>query len=154
MPFERATATNTFNGTGAMLGVAFDSDSTLLEFFAIAGDAAAGIACTNKNGTAVATGVQQLTGAAGVPGGTIATADRYYIVRVELDAGRQGRVYFGDYDGGDSLTKPLNLVLTTTTLMQNELYHAVLMIENRSGANERLEVDYFFGEAGRQWAAN
>ena len=140
-----------------MLGMAFDSDSTILEWFAVAGDNAAGIACTNALGnTTSVTGVQQVSGSSGVGSfnGTILTADRYYIVRVEIDASRVGRIYFGDYDGGASLSVPMRLVMTTTTLMQDEPYHAVLLIENRSGANERLEVDYFIGEAGRNWASN
>src|SRR3972149_8041577 len=63
MPFERATATNTFNGTGGMLGVAFDSDSTILEAFAAAGGGAAGLTSLDAAGAATdATGVQQGAG--------------------------------------------------------------------------------------------
>lgn len=158
MPFERATATNTFNGTGAMIGIAFDSDSTILELFAVAGDAAAGIAATDAKGAVTdATGVQLVTGTetTAVPGGTILTADRWYVVRVEVSPDGIGRVYLGDYDGGASLTKPMQLVLTTTAaLPSTEEYHAVAMIENRSGANERLEVDYFYARGWRDWSAN
>lgn len=154
MPSERATATTTYNA-GGHLGVMFDSDSTLLEFFAVAGDGSARLANNDYLGTAGAASGIQLTGAAGIPGGTIATADRWYIVRVEIDPNGQGRVYFGDYDGGASLTKPLKLILqTTAALGVGDNFHAVLMIENRSAANERLEVDYFIGAGGRDWAAN
>ena len=154
MPFERATATNTFNGTGGMFGVAYDGDSTILECFAVSGDGGAGIAGRDKNSAAVASGVQQITGAAGVPGGTVFTADRWYIVRVEIDPSGLGRVYFGDYDGGGSLTEPLELVYTNTTALgTGDLFHAVCMIENRAAANEELEVDYFIGGGGRDWRA-
>lgn len=154
MPSERATATTTYNA-GGHLGVMFDSDSTLLEFFAVAGDGSARLAGNDKNGAVSGAGGVQLTGAAGIPGGTIATADRYYIVRVEIDPNGLGRVYFGDYDGGASLTKKLEMVLVTTVALGlADEFHAVLMIENRSAANERLEVDYFIGEGGRDWAAN
>lgn len=153
MPSERATATTTYNA-GGYLGVMFDSDSTLLEFFAVAGDGSARLAANDYRGTASGAGGVQLTGAAGIPGGTIATADRWYIVRVEIDPNGLGRVYFGDYDGGASLTMPLKEVLRlTTALGPGDNFHAVLMIENRSAANERLEVDYFIGEGGRDWAA-
>src|SRR3990167_8685872 len=84
LPFERATATNTFN-PGGFLGVGFDSDSTILECFAVSGDGSAGIAGARKDGTAVASGAQQITGAVGVPGGTLLNADVWYIVRVEID---------------------------------------------------------------------
>ena len=157
LPFERATATNTFNGTGGMIGIAFDSDSTLLEFFAIAGDAGAGLASVDAKGAVTdATGVQLVTGtdSNAVPGGTILTADRWYLVRVEVGPDRIGRVYLGDYDGGASLTKDLKLVLETTALLPDETYHAVAMIENRSAANERLEIDYPYARGSRDWSAN
>ena len=158
MPFERATATNTFNGTGGIIGIGFDSDSTILEFFAVAGDVAVGLTSTDAQGNATdATGVQLVTGTetTAVPGGTILTADRWYIVRVEVDPNGVGRVYLGDYDGGDSLTKTLRLVLTNTApLGAGDNFHAVAMIENRSGANERLEVDYAWAKGGRDWASN
>lgn len=154
MPSERATATMTYNGTGGMLGVVFDGDSTLLEFFAVAGDGGAAIATKDKNGAVGAAGGIQLTGAAGIPGGTILTADRWYIVRVEIDPNGKGRVYLGDYDGGASLTKPLQLVLeNTTALGTGDSFTAILMIENRAAADEELEVDYFYGEGFRDWAA-
>lgn len=155
MPSERATATTTFNNVGGMLGVMFDSDSTLLEFFGVAGDGQANLANKDYLGAVGNANGIQLTGAAGIPGGTIATADRFYIVRVEIDPNGLGRVYFGDYDGGASLTKPLKLVLeNTTALGTGDNFHAIALIENRSAANERLEVDYFVGEAGRDWSAN
>lgn len=153
MPTERATATATYNA-GGHLGVMFDSDSTLLEFFAVAGDGSALLANVDKNGAVGAANGIQLTGAAGIPGGVIATADRWYIVRVEIDPNGLGRVYFGDQNGA-LLTNPLQVVLrNTTALGVDDNFHAVLMIENRSAANERLEVDYFIGGGGRDWRAN
>lgn len=154
MPSERATATTTYN-SGGHIGVMFDSDSTLLEFFGVSGDGSALLANRDKNRAVGAANGIQLTGAAGIPGGTIATADRWYIVRVEIDPNGLGRVYFGDYDGGASLSKRLELVLeNTTALGTGDTFHAVLMIENRSAANERLEVDYMVGEGWRDWSAN
>ena len=154
MPSERATATTTFNGTGGMLGVMFDGDSTLLELFAVAGDGGANLANKDYLGAVGGANGIQLTGAAGIPGGTVLTADRWYIVRVEIDPNGLGRVYLGDYDGGASLTKPLKLVLeNTTALGTGDSFTAVLMIENRAAADEELEVDYFIGEGGRDWAA-
>lgn len=155
MPSERATATTTYNGTGGMIGVMFDGDSTLLEFFAVAGDGGAVLANKDYKGTAgVANGIQ-LTGSAGLPGGTILTADRWYIVRVEIKTNGIGRVYFGDYDGGASLTKNLALVLETTAALGTaDSFTACLGIENRAAADEELEVDYFIGGGYRDWSAN
>lgn len=154
MPSERVGTTNTFNGTGGMLGVMFDGDSTALEFFAVAADGGAALAAKDKNGTAVTTGVQVITGTSGVPGGLILTADRYYIVRVEIAPNGLGRVLFGDQSAA-LLTNPLQVVFeNTTALGTGDSFTAVLMIENRAAADEELEVDYFMGGGSRDWAAN
>ena len=143
MPVERATATNTFN-TGGSLGVMFDSDSTILRFFATAADGAAALAAKNsKTAAAITTGVLDLA--------NTMTADRWYVVRVEIAPNGLGRVLFGDIDTGD----PLETVFeNTTALGTGDNFHACLMIENRSAANERLEVDYIIGEGYRDWAVD
>ena len=154
MPSERATATMTYNGTGGMLGVVFDGDSTLLEFFAVSGDGGAALASKDKNGAVGAAGGIQLTGAAGIPGGLVLTADRWYIVRVEVAPSGLGRVYFGDQNVA-SLTNPLQVVLENTTALGTaDSFTAICMIENRAAADEELEVDYFIGGGFRDWAAN
>jgi hypothetical protein len=39
-------------------------------------------------------------------------------------------------------------------LTATDLFYPVLMIENRSGNARVLEVDYMFGESGRDWACD
>ena len=143
MPVERTGTTNTFNAGGS-LGVMFDSDSTILRFFATAAAGSAALAGKNsKTGAAVATGVLDLA--------NTMTADRWYVVRVEIGPNGIGRVWFGDIDGNDQL----ELVFENTTALGTaDMFHACLMIENRSAANERLEVDYFMGEGARDWAVD
>jgi hypothetical protein len=154
LPATRATATTTYTA-GGTLGVLLDCESTLIEFFAVAGDNSAAIATVDMKGAVGAANGVQLTGSAGIPGGTIATANIWYIVRVEIDPSGKGRVWFGDYDGGTSLTKPLNLVLqNTTAFTTTDLFYAFCGIQNTAATNEELELDYMFGEAGRNWAAN
>lgn len=153
LPATRATATTTYTA-GGTLGVLLDTESTLIEFFAVAGDNSAAIATVDAKGNVGAANGVQLTGSAGIPGGTIATADRWYLVRVEIDPSGLGRVYFGDYDGGASLTKPLQLVLrNTTAFTPSDLFFAFMGVQNTTTANEELEVDYMFGEGGRDWSA-
>lgn len=143
MPVERTGTTNTFNAGGS-LGVMFDSDSTILRFFATAADGSAALAAKNsKTGTAITTGVLDL--------GNTMTADRWYVVRVEIGSNGKGRVYFGDIDSGDELELVFE---NTTALGTGDNFHAALLIENRSAANERLEVDYFIGEGYRDWAVD
>lgn len=149
MPSERATATTTYNGTGGMLGVMFDSDSTILEFFAVAGDGGAAIATKDGRGTVGNANGVQITGSSGQLGGLIATADRWYIARVEVDPDGKGRVYFGDANAAKELTL---VAQNTTALGASDKFHATALIENRSGANERLEVDYFYAKGWRDWA--
>ena len=143
MPVERTGTTNTFNAGGS-LGVMFDSDSTILRFFATAADGSAALAGKNSKTAAVVTaGVLDLA--------NTMTADRWYVVRVEIAPNGLGRVLFGDIDTGD----PLETVFeNTTALGTGDNFHACLMIENRSAANERLEVDYFTGEGYRDWAVD
>ena len=143
MPVERTGTTNTFNAGGS-LGVMFDSDSTILRFFATAADGSAALAGKNsKSGAVVTAGVLDLS--------NTMTADRWYVVRVEIAPNGLGRVLFGDIDTGD----PLEVVFeNTTALGTGDIFHACLMIENRSAANERLEVDYFIGEGYRDWAVD
>lgn len=149
MPAERATATTTYNGTGGMLGVLFDSDSTLLEFFAVAGDAGVALATKNARGAVGNANGIQLTGTAGIPGGASATADKWYIVRVEIGDSGLGRVYFGAADASKEL---VFVAENTVALDPTAVFTAVAMIENRSAANERLEVDYFKAHGFRSWA--
>ena len=76
-------------------------------------------------------------------------------MRVEIKTNVIGRVYFGDYDGGASLTKNLALVLETTAALGTaDSFTACLGIENRAAADEELEVDYFIGGGYRDWSAN
>ena len=151
MPAERATATTTYNGTGGMLGVLFDSDSTLLEWFAVAGDGGAAVATKDKNGVVGNANGIQLTGSAGLLHGSSATADRWYLVRVEVGTDGIGRVYFGDIDGNSKMQL---VAENTTPLGTSDNFHAVLMVENRSGANERLEVDYAYARGWVDWATD
>jgi hypothetical protein len=137
MPAEFATATMTYNGTGQMLGALWDSDATAGDFRALSGDAGA------VHGTDVSTGATVAT--AGVRANETITADEWYIVRVEIDAGGIGRVYVGHK--GKGLDKILEVENIATT---NPMY-AVLMFENRSGAARVFEVDYFQGWANRDW---
>ena len=151
MPAETATATTTYNGTGGMAGFVMDSDATTIAWRFVAGDAGVALATVAGPGAAAL--------APGAVGGAIGilankqtlTADRWYLFRVEITPAGIARGYFGDIGSGD------NLVLVgsnTTALGTTDCFHAIAMGENRSGANEHFEVDYFEGEGYRDWAAD
>ena len=141
MPAETATTTTTYNGSGGMIGFLFDSDSTSLVFRFVAGDGGAAIATANAAGTA--------GGAIGITANTdTIQADKWYLVRVEVDENGKGRGYFGE---ANSAKEMVLVGKNTAALGTTDSFHAIAMIENRSGANERLEVDYFGGRGWRDW---
>jgi hypothetical protein len=121
-----------------LAGFSFDSDATTIDWRAALGDGGAVLATLP-------------VGANGVRVNATITADRYYLVRVEIKPNGIAEMWFGDIDEGDEL----KLIATgTAALGTADLFFAVLMLENRSGANERLEVDYFYARGFRDWSAS
>ena len=146
MPAETATATTTYNGTGGMAGFLFDSDSTDLLWRFVAGDAAAALATINSLGDGGTVG-----GAIGINAAATVTADRWWIARIEIDEQGMARGYWGDADAN----KEMKFVgRNTAALGTGDSFHAVAMLENRSGANEILEVDYAYARGWRDWRPN
>ena len=133
MPAEFATATMTINGTGGMAGLQFDIDGTTDDFRAVVADAGAMLA-----------GI----GAQGTRANATLTADAWYIVRVEIYPNGLAQVLFGDANDAES---GLSVVATSTAVMPSERMYAVLMVENRTGAANVLEVDYFYARGWRDW---
>lgn len=141
MPAETATTTTTYNGTGGMAGFVFDSDATTIDWRFVVGDGAAALATRDEAGT-VGT-------ALGIRANATITADRWWVFRVEIGTDGLARGYIADA----TATGVLTLVgESTAALGTGDNFHAVVLIENRSAANERLEVDYMFGEGFRDWA--
>ena len=136
MPAEFATATMTYNGTGAMAGFNYDVDGTTDDFRAVFGDAGAVLALGDANGTRA---------------NATLTADRWFIVRVEVDPNGAARCYFGDQTSNAQvkLIKSISSGIPTDVLL-----YPVLMLENRSGNARVLEVDYFRARGYRDWAAD
>lgn len=131
MPAEFATATMTYNGTGGMIGLQYDPDGTTKDWRAVCGDGGAATA-----GSGNGTRASSLVG-----GGYAPTADRWDIVRVELDTNATGRVY-------------LNGVLIKTFeggLDPDNLFFPTVICENRTAAANVLEVDYMYTSSARSW---
>src|SRR3990167_2264743 len=143
MPAETATTTTTYNGTGGMAGFVFDSDASTIAWRFVAGDGGAALATINKEGPGGTVG-----GAIGITAAATITADKWYVARVEVNQDGYARGYFGDIDTDE---EQRFVGRNTAALGTTDMFHAVALIENRSGANERLEVDYFGGEAWRDW---
>jgi hypothetical protein len=144
MPAETATVTTTYNGTGGMAGFVFDSDATTLAWRFVAGDGGVALATIDALGAAgTAIGITANT--------TAVTADRWYYVRVEVTPSGIARGYFGDIGAGSQLRF---IGRNTTALGVNDCFHACLLIENRDGNAEVLEVDFVEAEGSRDWSAD
>lgn len=162
MPFEIATSTPVYNGSGGMVGFAFDSDATDnptvpssqtksgLYYRFIAGDAGAALATKDYNGT-VGTSVGIDAEANG--NATTLTADRWLVFRVEVDPDGLARGYIGDMLNDERGAQRL-VGESTAALGTGDQFHAVAGIENRSGADEILEIDYAYAEGYRDWDAD
>jgi len=144
MPFETATTTTTYNGSGGMVGFGFDSDATAIRWRFAAGDAGAALATVEPDGT-VGT-------ALGIIAPATITADRWWVFRVEVDVDGLARGYIGDAAGNDQQQR---LVGTTTAAVgAGDNFHATFIGENRSAANEEFEIDYAYAQGWRDWSAD
>lgn len=132
MPAEFATATMTYNGTGGMIGLQYDSDGTVKEWRAVMGTGGAAV-----SGSGNGTRANAIVG-----GGYVFTTDRWDIVRVEVQTDGSGDVYLNG-----KLIKHFAAGLSTTAVL-----FPVVMAENRSAAAKVLEVDYFYASSSRDWA--
>ena len=143
VPAETATVTTTYNGTGGMVGFGFDSDATTIAWRFQAGDAGVALATRDALGA---------TGAAiGITANSqTITADRWYLFRIEVKPDGKARGYFGDIGAADKLKF---IGETTVALGTGDTFHAVVMIENRDGNAEIMEVDYVEVEGHRDWLA-
>lgn len=124
MPAEFATTTMTHN-PGGHVGLQWDIDATTDDWRAAFGDASA------------ASGSNDATRA-----NSALAADTWDVVRAEIDPNGVGRVYLNGKLVASSVTAAVN---------PSDLFHAVVFTENRSGAANVMEVDYFYAKGFRDW---
>jgi len=147
MPFETATTTTTYNGTGGMVGFGFDSDASSVLWRFAAGDAGTALATKNKSG---ATG-----GAIGIDAEASITADRWWVFVVEVFPDGIANGYILDTAGSANADTSLRLVgSTTAALGTGDNFHATVMGETRTAANEEFEIDYVDASGSRDWSAD
>tara|TARA_R110000824_G_C15055750_1_gene661930 strand:- start:63 stop:851 length:789 start_codon:yes stop_codon:yes gene_type:complete len=145
MPAETSGTTTTYNGSGGMAGFIYDPDSSTNLWRFVVGDASAALATKDKNGSAGT--------ALGVNAEATLTADRWWVLRVEVGTNGLVRGYIGDAQNDEK--GALRFVgESTAALGTSDNFHATTGIENRTAANEILEVDYVFAEGWRDWDAD
>ena len=144
MPFETATTTTTYNGSGGMVGFGLDSEASSILWRFGAGDAGAALANEDSGGTAGT--------ALGVDAAATITADRWWVFKVEVYPSGLARGYIMDQAGTD---KEFRLVgASTAALGTTDNFHAVVGVENRAAGAEVLEIDYAYAQGWRDWAAD
>jgi len=132
-PLEFATATMTYNGTGGIVGLQYDSAATDSDWRAGAGDTGVVATYADANGTR----------AHNPP-----VNDNWDVVRVEIDPSGTGHVYLADKGTGTGL----RLIKTIkSAVTASDLQTACLVIENRSAAASTMEVDYFYAKGYVDW---
>lgn len=141
MPAEFATATMTYN-SGGCVGFNFDIDGTTDDFRAVMGDGSAAIS-DSANGTRV---------------NATLTVDRWFEAEVILNEDGSAECWFGDVghqnsDGTQNRLRLIKRFTAGTLLTPADVFHAVLMVENRTAGAVIMEVDYFYAEFGRDWRA-
>lgn len=143
MPAEFATATMTYNGTGGILGLVYDADGTTDDWRACMGDGGAAISDSSN----------------GIRANATIANDQWYICRVVLNEDGSGECWLGDPGHADTNNmEQMRLIKSFTAgtlLTKTDLFYACVLVENHNGGGaEVLEVDYIFGEAGRDWRYN
>ena len=137
MPAGFANTAMTYQA-GGMVGLQFDSDGTTDDWRAVMGDGSAAISDSVQGIRATATVIN----------------DSFFETEVILHEDGSGECWLGH--SGNQNSSGFNKLrrvkhFTAGTLLTNtDTFYAVLMFENHNGGGaEVLEVDYFYGDAGR-----
>ncbi len=147
MPAETSGTATTYNGTGGMVGFVFDSDSSSIIWRFVAGDGGAALATLGADGTTVG-------GAIGIDAQATITTDTWWVFRVEVATDGLARGYILDDAAANNSDKELRLVGTSTAALgTGDMFHATMIGETRSSANEQFKLDYAYASGRRDWTA-
>ncbi len=124
MPAEFNGTTLDFASVGGVVGMVDDPDATTDDWRAAIGND--NVTTSDANGTRAY---------------EASVLDEWDVVRVEI--GADGDAYC--YLNGKLIKKQADAITTT------DVFHAVLMIEDRVGSGSTIECDYFYAEGGRDW---
>ncbi len=146
MPAEFATATMTYNGTGAMVGFNYDVDGTTDDYRALMGTGGAGV-----NGSSTT----------GIRANVTTTVSKWVTGKVNLFSDGGGECWLSDVGHQDKAGMPILRLIKrwpgteqgrSAAISTTAVYFPFLMIENRSGNARHLYVDYFRGRSFRNHA--
>lgn len=131
MPAEFDTVTMTYNGSGGMIGVQYDTDATTDDLRSLMGDGGAATA-GSANGTRLNRGT--------------VTADEWILSGVTLGPSGSGSVR-----AALATNELRDIDNYSEGVTDTDLFYAVCMLENRTAAAYEFEVDYVYCDAGRDW---
>ena len=141
MPAEFATATMTYSGSS--VGFNYDLDGTTDDFRAVMGvSGAAGSDSAN-----------------GIRSNATLTLNRWFETQVIVNEDGTAECWLGEvgHTAGSGTENKMRLIKrfsAGTLISTTGLFFAVLMLEVRNNAGaQTMNVDYFGGEAGRDWRA-
>ena len=133
-PFTLSGTTLTDNDTGNTFGVYYDTTATTDDFRAAA--SAAGV-------------IKSVSGTLGVRANLTPAADKFVIVRVEVDQSGGGEVWIGGTTDSDGMKRVTGI--PAGTLSTTAVLHPVAHLASASTGDELITVDYFGCEGGRSW---
>lgn len=148
VPFTLSGTTLTVNAAGEVVGFYFDAQATTddLRFMAGSNSAASTAAALSY-----ALGGQTTLGSLGVRCNATVTADRWAILRVELDSDGTARGFAGD----ETMANPNGLTHIATLkagdLSTTTLYHPVVSMTAHSTGDPLHSLDYILVEGNRDW---
>ena len=135
IPFTLNGTTLTDNATGSTWGLYYDTTATTDDWRAAAAD----------DGT-----IKSVSGTLGVRANATIVADKFMVVRVEVDQSGGGRVFYGDDSVGNGGLKLVDEI-PAGTLDTAAVLHPIIHLIDPGTADPLWSVDYFAAEGGRSW---
>lgn len=145
MPFTLSSTTLTANNAGNCVGLYYDTTATVDDWRTMA--SVAGVAATS------ALGLNKVAlGTLGTRVNAVPVVSSMMYLRVEIDSDGSARTYYGDVSIDANNTGPkLVGAVAAGTLSTTGLYVPVLMLADPSTNDPTWDVDFFGGQAYRDW---
>lgn len=150
VPFSLSTTTLTANSVGECVGFYYDSAATTddIRFMSSTGGTADTTAALDY-----ALGGATTLGSLGVRCNATVTADKYFILRIEVDPDGTARGYAGDETMANTTGLTHIATLRRGVLSTSTMYFPMAMSVAVSTGDPLLEFDYLGSQGNRYWGA-
>lgn len=147
-PFTLSGTTLTANAAGEVVGIYFDAEATTDDFRFMAGSNSSASTAAALD---YALGGQTTLGSLGVRANATVTADRWAILRVEVDSDGTARGYVGDETMANTSGMTHIATLKAGDLSTTVAYFPIAVLAAHSTGDPLYEVDYFLAQGNRDW---